>query len=212
MTETNPETVQRLLMERQDVWIHLPAKTSVFRITSHPTPIFYNRRSISRYSDPFQEVGVCYVAGSPEVAIAETFQHGRNGLGSPVLVAEISSASLHQLETARTLRLVDVQRLSSYLGGKLGAICEGRGQGGSGYRLTQQLSGACMRSGVDADGLVYSSVAFGRALSMEGHNVVLFEGRGTQLLALDASPVETVMLSGDTTALELLLQLKVLVV
>ncbi|WP_455921437.1 RES family NAD+ phosphorylase [Pseudomonas putida] len=212
MNEPDTEAVQRFLFEREDVWVKLKAKTALFRVTGYPSAIFYHPGSISRYSDPEQEVGVCYVAGSPEVAIAETFQSGREGHGSPVLVAEIRNASLHRLETARPLKLVDVQRLSSYLGGKLGAITEARGQGESGYSVTQQLSGICMRSDSEIDGLIYSSVAYGRALSMEGHNLVLFEGRSTQLQAISALPVASVMLPGNITALELLLRLKVNVV
>src|SRR5450830_376304 len=116
-------------------------------------PPFYNPKSDSRYGDLLKTIGVWYVAGSCEVAIAETFQHGRVGPGTPVLRGEIEGCSLHELKTAHVLRLVNVERLSTYMGGKLRDLVKAKGQGSEGYLRTQMLSAAIMRLSSKVDGL-----------------------------------------------------------
>ncbi|MBF0638639.1 MULTISPECIES: RES family NAD+ phosphorylase [Pseudomonas] len=172
-------------------------------------PPFYNPTSDSRYGDLWKAIGVWYVAGSREVAIAETFQHGRVGPGTPVLRSEIEGCSLHKLETARVLRLVNVERLSTYMGGKLRDLVKAKGQGSEGYLRTQMLSAAIMRLSIKVDGLYYGSTVFPSPGSWDGCNFALFDGRGPQLSPVSITPLTEVLLASDETAIELLVGLKV---
>lgn len=160
-----------------------------------------------------RQTGVKYLAGSPEVAIAESFQHGGSRPGTPLSLSEIEATSLYSFSPLRELKLLDTQRISVYLGTKLGDLTQARGQGNAeGYLPTQRLSHLCMRQGSDVDGLLYVSVAYGTPTGKSGCNMVLFEGREPQLILLDSTPVMKVMLPSNETALELLQGLKVLIV
>lgn len=172
-------------------------------------PPFYNPASDSRYGDLLKEIGVWYVAGSREVAIAETFQHGRAGPGNPVLRGEIEGCSLHQLKTARVLKLVNVERLSTYMGGKLRDLVKAKGQGSEGYLRTQMLSAAIMRLDSKVDGLYYGSTVFPSPGSWDGCNFALFNEGTPQLSPVSILPLPEVLLASDETAIELLVSLKV---
>lgn len=185
----------------------------VFRVqpSDKTDPVFYNRSSNSRYGDKNQETGVCYVAGSGEVAVAETLQHGRKGPGTRVLQSEIESKSLHQMKTARDLNVVDAARLAANSGRKLSDIVASKGQGSKGYTLSQAISAACMKQGLDVDGIIYPSRVYPITGVFEGCNLALFEGRETQLIPDGDTPLVEVELSTGETIGELLIRLKVVV-
>jgi hypothetical protein len=169
---------------------------------------FYNRSSNSRYGDRDGNVGVCYVAGSGEAAVAETLQHGKIGPGNPVLQSEIESKSLHKLTPARTLKLVDIAILAANSGFKLDAIVASKGQEAEGYTLSQALSAACMKI-ADVDGVIYPSRVYPRTRGFEGCNLALFEGRETQLMLDSNSPLIDIEFSTGEVIGEILLRLKV---
>jgi hypothetical protein len=204
--------VEAELSKRPELILEIDQGFKVFRgqpsmFDSHPP--FYNPKSDSRYGDFLKAIGVWYVAGSREVAIAETFQHGQAGPGTPVLRSEIEGCSLHELETARVLRLVNVERLSSYMGGKLRDLVKAKGQGSAGYLRTQMLSAAIMRLGSKVDGLYYGSTVFPSPGSRDGCNFALFDGCGPQLSPVSITPLVEVLLESDETAIEFLVGLKV---
>ena len=205
---------QSALSKHPDVVVTIDADSSWARVqpTEHKNPVFYNRDSDTRYGDPAKEIGVCYVAGSSKVAIAETFQHGPDGPGSSVLMKDIMDRSLHQLRAARPLNVIDVGQLSAYAGRKLRDIVQAKGQGSEGYDLTQTLSAMSMRYSPEIDGLLYTSTVFPRAASLEGCNLVLFEGRETQLLPVSSEPLAEALLTDDKTAVEFLVDLNLSVV
>ncbi|WP_122317034.1 RES family NAD+ phosphorylase [Pseudomonas cichorii] len=200
--------IQSALQKHPEVVIEIEKGTPFFRVqpTRHKDPVFYNKNSDSRYGDLTREFGVYYVAASKEVAIAEIFQHGGAGPGTPVLVTEIQAMSVHQLATDRTLRVVDVARASTFVGRKLRQLVEAKGQGSEGYRLTQSLSATIMRHSREIDGLLYTSTVF-PAASNKGFNLVLFERRKTQLMPVSSKPLMEVELTGGQTAVEFLLDL-----
>lgn len=205
--------IQSALSKHPEVIIDLDEGTPVYRVqpTCHEDPFFYNPDSDSRYGDKNREIGVCYVACSSEVAIAETFQHGPNGQGTPVLIKEIEERSLYPLKTARVLKMIDVARLSAYTGNKLRDIVKVKGQGSEGYSLTQTLSAVCMRHSDEIDGLVYTSTVL-PSVSRDECNLALFGGRATQLVSDGkASPLMEVVLENGQTAVEFLDSLKVTV-
>ena len=202
------------LSNNPDIWVEIDADTSWARIqpTRYPDPVFYNRGSDTRFGLREKEIGVCYVAGSSKVAIAETFQHGPGGPGTSVLMQDIMERSLHQLKAARTLKVIDVGQLAACMGWKLREIVQAKGQGSEGYELTQMLSAMCMRHGLEVDGLLYVSTVFPKAASLEGCNLVLFEGRETQLVPVSSEPLAEALLTDGKTAVEFLLDLKLSVV
>lgn len=169
---------------------------------------FYNCSSNSRYGDRNGKVGVCYVAGSGEAAVAETLQHGKLGPGNPVLQSEIEGMSLHKLTAARTLNLVDVGILAANSGYKLDEIVLSKGQRAKGYTLTQALSAACMKI-ADVDGIIFPSRVYHRARGFEGYNLALFEGRETQLKLDSNCPLIEVVFSTGEVISDIMLRLKV---
>lgn len=171
-------------------------------------PLFFNRYSPTRYGDAHQHLGVCYVAGSDFVAVAETLQASQ-GSGGPVTLADIERRSLHTLATARPLQVVEAALLARNGGQTLDAIVQGSGQGNSGYAYTQRLSSEVMRHPAQVDGLLYPSRAYALSGSLLGCNLVLFEGRSTPLLAVDQVPLLEVELSCGETVLEFLGRLQV---
>jgi hypothetical protein len=207
----NDETIKAIILKHPEVVRVIEEGTLLGRVqpTRHENPAFYNTDSDSRYGDLRKEIGVCYVAGSSEVAIAETFQHGAEGPSSPVLLTEIQERSIHQLRAARPLRLIDVARLAAFGGQKLRQLVEAKGQGSEGYLLTQALSTAIMRDLGMFDGLLYTSAVFPAAASIEGCNLVLFGGRETQLVSISSNPLMDFELASGKTAIEFLLDLNV---
>lgn len=205
---------QSALSKHQDVVVTIDADTLWARVqpTEYDNPVFYNRNSDTRYGDPAKEIGVCYVAGSSKVAIAETFQHGPGGPDSSVLMEDIMDRSLHQLKAARTLKVIDVGVLAAYTGRKVRAIVEAKGQGSEGYSLTQTLSAVSMRYSDEIDGLLYTSTVLPGAASLEWCNLVLFEGRKTQLVPVSSEPLAEALLTDDKTAVEFLVDLNLSVV
>jgi hypothetical protein len=205
------DNIQSVISKHPEVVVEIATNTQLCRVqpTRHKDPIFYNKDSDSRYGDAYKEIGVCYVAGSSEVAIAETFQHGADGPDSPVLLVEIEERSLHQLKAARPLRVIDVARAAAFGGRKLRHLVEAKGQGSEGYSLTQMLSAAIMRHEGEFDGLLYTSTVFPAAASMEGCNLVLFGGREIQLKPESSEPLTQAELASGKTAIEFLLDLNV---
>lgn len=185
------------------------ARLARTQATRYPNPMFYNKNSDSRFGDLKKELGVCYVATSNEVAIAETFQHGSGGPGTPVLISDIQRMSVHQFATARRLRLVDVAKASAFMGYKLRDLVEAQGQGSEGYLLPQTLSAAIMRHGEDIDGLLYTSQVFPSASN--DSCIVLFERKKPQLVLVSSGPLVELELTNGQTAVEFLRDLKVTV-
>ncbi|MBD8577546.1 RES family NAD+ phosphorylase [Pseudomonas syringae] len=189
------------------------ALTSRVQLTRHENPLYYNGKadSNSRYAHIFRKVGVLYVARSPELAIAESFQHGQTGPGSPVLVSEIVERSLHQLEAVRPLKLVDIGLLLAGAGYKPRDVVQAKGQGSEGYFFPQMISTVCMEHSQEIDGLYYGSSVYAPTGSPHGCNIVLFEGREPQLVPVSASPLMETLLTDGSTAVEFLMKLNVIV-
>ncbi|MDR0278381.1 MAG: RES family NAD+ phosphorylase [Paucimonas sp.] len=185
--------------------------TLVWRVqeTRFSDPLFYNPQSDSRYGDPQRLIGVCYVAGSDLVAVAETLQHGKAGAGEPVLAKEIEARSLHQLEAARALRVVDAGVLARNAGKRLRDIVGSKGQGSTGYAYTQVLSGVVMRHGLEVDGLLYPSQVYPISASFRGCNLALFAGRAVQLEAVGKQVFGELELSSGETVGEFLNRLRI---
>ena len=207
--------VQSALLKHPEVFVEIEEGSPLYRAqaTRHKNPIFYNKRedSDSRYRDSTREIGVAYVATIPEVAIAETFQHGVGGPGAPVLMSDIQDTSVYQMAAARKLRLVDVGMANAFIGGrKLRDLVEAKGQGSDGYVLTQALSSAIMRYSEEIDGLLYNSHVFPAAAN-DGWNIVLFERETAQLVPVSSKPLTEVELANGQTAIEFLLDLNVTV-
>lgn len=198
-------------LQHEDVYVRIEKDTTLERVqlTEYDDPRFYNPDSDSRFGDSKGKIGVCYVAGSGEVAIAESFQQKLNG--DPVLLKDLEVRSLFTLKTARPLKVVDVARLNAYVGNKLRDIVQAKGQGSEGYDLPQTLSSICMRHSDEIDGLVYTSTVL-PGVSFGGCNLALFGGREAQLVPIDSTPVLEVELPSGETALGLLVSLKVSVV
>lgn len=186
-------------------------RMSVYRVQEqqYSDPLYYNRNSDTRYGDPQKKIGTCYVSFSDRVALAETLQYGKSGVGSPVLQSEIEERSLHHLQTTRQLVVVDAAALARNAGKTLGAIVKSRGQGDEGYAYTQTLSGVVMRWQPAVDGILYPSQVYPITASLEGCNLVLFDGRPTQLVAVSKQPLGSVVLSNGETVGELLNRMRV---
>lgn len=185
--------------------------TRLYRVqhASFDSPLYYNRHSDTRYGDPQHIIGVCYVALSDIVAVAETLQHGRAGFASPVLRSEIAALALHQMEAVRKIRVVDAGVLARNAGKRLKSIVASKGQGSEGYRYTQVLSDVVMRHAAQVDGILYPSQVYPISGSLDGCNLVLFEGRGVQLAAVWRLPLEELLLSTDETVGEALWRMQV---
>ncbi|WP_422403767.1 RES family NAD+ phosphorylase [Pseudomonas sp. GZD-209] len=209
---------QRQLIETAIASHGLPTRriaraTHVYRVQhcSFKNPIYYNRNSDSRYGDPQLAIGVCYVALSDIVAVAETLQHGRAGSASPVLCSEIAMLALHELKATRELVVVDAGALARNAGSPLQAIVASKGQGSVGYLYTQLLSGVVMRHAAQVDGILYPSQVYPITASLAGCNLVLFEGRADQLAALRCRALDDLLLSTGETVGEALLRTQVAV-
>ena len=99
----------------------------------------YKKDSDTRYSDPDQNVGVYYLGGSAEVAVAESFQPGQGVDDQAVRLSKLEQCSMHRLKTARILNVIDVVGLANHTThNKLRDMVQAKGQGNKG-RL-QELS------------------------------------------------------------------------
>ncbi|MFJ2333643.1 RES domain-containing protein [Pseudomonas helleri] len=117
-------------------------------------------------------------------------------------LASLNERSIHRVETTKELKLVDLGALAPRLGFKTRHVVQARGKEGEGYALPQALSKACMDLGYD--GVVYNSAVYCPAGSLDGTNVVLFEGRGTQVKRISLKPVNTLLLWDRETVAEFL--------
>lgn len=168
-------------------------------------PIHYRRESDTRYADPCHEVGVKYLGFSPEVAVAESFQSGQDVDDQPVRISLLRQSSIHRLRAFRDLSLVDVAGLANRATShKLRHLIQAKGQGREGYALTRIFSQACMKQGNHIDGLLYPSAVYSPSGTLDGCNVVLFEGRSSQLASLDCLPVSQMRLSNGESVYEFL--------
>ncbi|MNP63270.1 hypothetical protein D3C76_1586470 [compost metagenome] len=86
---------------------------------------------------------------------------------------------------------------------KIRDIVQAKGQGREGYALTQKIARACMHQG-KVDGLLYLSSVYTVTGSMDGCNIVLFEGRSTQVEAIRHQPVMAAVLPNGETVVEFL--------
>lgn len=213
-----PAEAPRQLIENAIARHGLPSQriaraTRVYRVQhcGFENPIYYNRNSDSRYGDPQLAIGVCYVALSDIVAVAETLQHGRAGSTSPVLRSDIVMLAVHELRATRELAVVDAGALARNAGSPLQAIVASKGQGSVGYLYTQLLSDVVMRHAAQVDGILYPSQAYPITASLTGCNLVLFEGRGDQLATLRRQTLDDLLLSNDETVGELLCRMQVAV-
>jgi hypothetical protein len=177
--------------------------------SSFANPLFYNRDSPTRYGDIYKQLGVCYVAGSDLVAVAETLQVDQAFARSPLTRAVIESKTLHTLATSRTLRVVDVAVLARTGGKTLDALVGAPGEGGKGYAYTQMLSALVMRHPNRVDGLLYPSRAYAIAGSIRGCNLALFEGRANQLMAVNRVRLIETELGCGESIMEFLLRIQV---
>jgi hypothetical protein len=191
------------------LWVEIKENEVLLRV--QPTryddnPVFYNPDSDSRYADGSGNTAVLYLASSAELAIAETIQQGSSGPGTPVMRSEVEERSLHYLKVARPLRMVDAGMVISCLGKRPGDVTQPKGQGSEGYSLPQAISAACCEhDGEPIDGLVYRSGVYDPAGTPHaGRNLVLFEGRGLQVIPLNSIPLAQLVLSGDKTVFEFL--------
>jgi len=206
------EKIKSALAER-DLYVMKSFQASRVQLTEHKDPVYYNRKpdSVSRYAHSKRECGVLYLAISPELAVAESFQHGQSGPGTPVSVKEIEERSLHQVETTRELKLVDLGRLAAFSGLKPRDLIQAKGQGSEGYILTQTISTVCMEYSIEIDGLIYNSSVYDPASTSAGSNFVLFEERATQVVPVGATPLMEALLPNGETAIEFLVSLNLIV-
>jgi len=163
-------------------------------------PVHYRADSDTRYADSAKRVGVYYLGFTEEVALAESFQPGQGVDDQPVRLSQLEQTSLHRLKAARDLNVVDVAALANRATHhKLRDIVQAKGQGRQGYALTQIFSQACMQLS-EIDGLLYQSAVYTVTGSMNGCNLVLFEGRALQVIAMSHRLVlEAVLSNGETT-------------
>jgi len=199
--------VLETLEKYPDLVRKIPAGTLLHRVQPSrydDNPINYRADSDTRYADPAKQVGVYYLGFTEEVAVAETFQAGQGVDDQPVRLSQLEAASLHQLKAARKLNVVDVAALANRATHhKVRDIVQAKGQGRQGYALTQKLSQVCMHRG-EIDGLLYQSAVYTVTGSMNGCNLVLFEGRPTQVKAVSHRLVIEAVLSNGETAVEFL--------
>lgn len=210
------KAVKEALTKYPELVRQIPPSTILYR--SQPSkyddkPTNYKPDSDTRYADPGQEIGVCYLGCSERVAIAESFQPGQGTDNQAVPLTKLDTSSLHRLKPARILKMVDVAALANRTTNhKIRDLVQAKGQGAEGYELTREFSHACMQQGDEIDGLIYPSAVYTVAGSMEACNLVLFERRGVQVEPIDYTPVTEVVLSNDETAEEFLESLGVVLV
>ncbi len=162
-------------------------------------PVNYHADSDTRYADPARQIGVYYLGLTEEVAVAESFQPGQGVDDQSVSFWRLEQTSLHRLKAARVLNVVDVAALANRATHhKVRDIVQAKGQGREGYALTQKISQACMNVG-EVDGLLYQSAVYTVTGSMDGCNLVLFEGRRRQVEAISHQlAMEALLLNGET--------------
>jgi hypothetical protein len=210
-TDDVDQLISLALSEHAIPYIMIDQDKTVYRV--QPTeygddPRYYNPSTDYRYSDRDGKVGVCFVAGSGETAVAETLQHGKPGPGTPVLRSEIEARSLYTLTIARELKMVDAAALAANSGFKLDAIVAAKGQEAEGYMLSQALTAACLPLR-EFDGIIYPSRVNPKTGSFLGCNLALFDGRDTQLTPESGvSLVDHEFSTGETIG-DVLIRLKV---
>lgn len=199
--------VQEALNKYPDLVRQIPVHTLLHRVQPSrfdANPVNYRADSDTRYADPAKQVGVYYLGFTEEVAVAESFQPGQGVDEQPVRLSQLKKTSLHRLQAARELNVVDVAALANRATHhKVRDIVQAKGQGRDGYALTQKFSQACMQLG-QIDGLLYQSAVYTVTGSMNGCNLVLFEGRAPQVKAVSHRPVMEAVLSNGETAIEFL--------
>ncbi|BBH47961.1 RES family NAD+ phosphorylase [Pseudomonas sp. KU43P] len=199
--------VLETLRKYPDLIRQIAAGTALHRVQPSrydDNPVNYRADSDTRYADPAKQIGVYYLGFTAAVAVAETFQPGQGVDDQPVRLSRLEASSLHQLKAARTLKVVDVAALANRATHhKVRDIVQAKGQGRQGYALTQKFSQACMHQG-EIDGLLYQSAVYTVTGTMEGCNLVLFEGRPTQVNAINHQRVMEAVLSNGETAVEFL--------
>ncbi len=203
------ETVISTLNQHSEELIRTISMDTDLHRTQHSkhdaNPVHYKADSDTRYADPNQKTGVCYVGFSAEVAIAESFQSGQGVENQTVASSAIEQSSLHLLRAARDLRVVDVAQLANLATHqKLRHLVQAKGQGRRGYKTTRKLSGACMQAGLEIDGLLYPSAVHTLSGQLSCCNLVLFADRGTQLKPVSHQPVLEVELAHGKTVMEFL--------
>lgn len=167
-------------------------------------PVNYRADADTRYADPARQIGVYYLGFSEEVAVAESFQSGQGVDDQTVRLSYLELASIHHLKAARVLSVVDVAALANRATHhKLRDLVQAKGQGREGYALTQKISQACMQLS-KIDGLLYPSAVYTVSGSIEGCNLVLFQGRALQVEATSHQRVMEALLSNGETAVEFL--------
>ncbi|ANC80205.1 hypothetical protein KKK_03990 [Pseudomonas putida B6-2] len=192
----------------------IPAKTVLHRVqpSRHDDkPINYRKESDTRYAHPLHEVGVFYLGFSPEVAVVESFQPGQGVDDQAVPLSKLMESSIHRYVTVRELKLVDLPLLANRTGQKLRDIVQAKGQGAEGYKATRALSEACMQFSNEIDGLVYTSAVYSTAGTLDGCNVVLYEGRDPHVAPIDFQAISELVMTNGETAFELLESLGVVV-
>lgn len=169
------------------------------------TPINYKRDSETRYADPKQQTGVFYLGCSDKVAMAESYQPGDGDDNRAVKLSRLEGDSIHRYKPVRTLKVIDAVALVNRTSNeKLRDLVKAKGKGARGYKRTRDLSHACMRQGDGIDGILYPSAVYSVTGSMEGCNLVLFEGRGAQVEPIDYKPVAGAKLSNGELVEEFL--------
>ena len=200
-------SVLKTLEKYPDLVRQISAGTDLYRVQPSrydDNPVNYRADSDTRYADPAKQVGVYYLGFTEEVAVAETFQPGQGVDDQPVRLSQLEQSSLHQLSAVRKLYVVDVAALANRATHhKVRDIVQAKGQGRQGYALTQEFSQACMHRG-EIDGLLYQSAVYTVTGSMDGCNLVLFEGRPTQVKAVSHRLIMEVVLLNGETAVEFL--------
>ncbi|RRV46200.1 RES family NAD+ phosphorylase [Pseudomonas sp. p106] len=201
------EQVLQALNRYPELVRQIPVHTLLHRVQPSrydANPINYRANSDTRYADPAKQVGVYYLGFSEEVAVAESFQPGQGVDDQQVRLSQLEQTSLHQLKAARNLSVVDVAALANRATHhKVRDIVQAKGQGRQGYALPQKFSQACMQL-AEIDGLLYQSAVYTVTGSMNGCNLVLFEGRTPQVEAMSHRRVMEAVFSNGETAIEFL--------
>lgn len=206
------DQVLEALYKYPELFKQVPAGSLLHRVQASrydTSPVNYRADSDTRYADPSKQVGVYYLACSAEVAIAESFQPGQGIDDQPVRLSRLEQTSLHLLRTVRELYVVDVAALANRATHhKIRDIVQAKGQGREGYAFTRKLSQVCMSQG-QVDGLLYPSAVYSVTGSMDGCNIVLFQGRSIQIEAIRHQAVSLAVLQNGETVVEFLYSLGV---
>jgi len=204
---TISEQVLKTLNNYPELLCQIPPGTVLYRVQPSrydANPVHYRADSDTRYADPAKQIGVYYLGLTEEVAVAESFQPGQGVDDQSVSLWRLEQTSLHRLKAARVLNVVDVAALANRATHhKVRDIVQAQGQGREGYALTQKISQACMNVG-EVDGLLYQSAVYTVTGSMDGCNLVLFEGRRRQVEAISHQRCMAVLLPNGETAVEFL--------